>query len=89
MQRPDVRRTSLESQQAGGEFAEFLKTLKKPTALDVSKQVRSFIERIEALGEILVEEYSDHVVNFYQHMSDRAATNSLYKGQETLSLQVL
>ena len=35
----EARRTSLESQKVGGEFAEFLKTLSKLAALDVSKQV--------------------------------------------------
>ena len=38
----ESRRTSIESQQVGGEFAEFLKTLNKNAALDVSKQVRIF-----------------------------------------------
>ncbi len=33
------RRSSIESQQVGGEFADFLKTLKKSAALDISKQV--------------------------------------------------
>ena len=33
------RSTSLESQQVGGEFAEFLKKLEKKAALDTSKQV--------------------------------------------------
>ncbi len=37
----ESRRTSIESQQVGGEFAEFLKTLNKNAALDVSKQVRN------------------------------------------------
>jgi len=75
-----VRRTSLESQQVGGEFAEFLKTLRKATALDVSKQVRAFIERLQSTGEVVVDEHSEMVLDFYQAMIDRTHTHQLYRG---------
>ena len=38
------RRISAESQKIGGEFAEFLKSMrKKPAALEISKQVTFFV----------------------------------------------
>ena len=43
----ETRRTSIESQQVGGEFAEFLKTLSKPSAIDVSKQVVIYINNFQ------------------------------------------
>ena len=42
----ETRRTSIESQQVGGEFAEFLKTLSKPSAIDISKQVMICINNL-------------------------------------------
>lgn len=74
----EARRASLESQQVGGEFTEFLKTIKKPVALDVSKKVRSFNERVQTLTEYSIEELSEMVQDFYQSMSDRFHSNPLY-----------
>jgi hypothetical protein len=43
-----VRKVSAEIQQIGEEFADFLKSLCKPeAALDASKQLRFFIEKIQ------------------------------------------
>ena len=78
----EQRRASLESQQVGGEFAEFLKTLKKPAALDVSKQVKAFIEKVQAMGEALIDDISELVQDFYQNMSDRITTHTLYRGEK-------
>lgn len=75
------RATSIESQQIGEEFAEFLKNLNvKDVALDVSKQVRAVIEKIHALGEVPIEDYSEVVVNFYQAMTDRIHTRPIFRG---------
>jgi len=75
------RATSIESQQIGEEFAEFLKSLNmSEVALDVSKQVRTIIERIQSLGEVPIEDYSEVVVNFYQAMTDRIHSKSFYRG---------
>lgn len=42
-----MRKASIESQQVGGEFADFLKSLGRPeAALDVSKDLRKFIEKL-------------------------------------------
>ena len=76
----ETRRSSIESQKVGGEFAEFLKTLRKPAALDISKQVRGFIERIQHTGDIPIEELSEMVQDFYQTLTDRLHSQSLYKG---------
>ncbi|XP_036369177.1 rab5 GDP/GTP exchange factor isoform X2 [Octopus sinensis] len=74
----EVRRASLESQQVGGEFAEFLQTLKKPVALDVSKRVRNLNERIHNLTDYSIEELSEMVQDFYQSMSDQFHGTPLY-----------
>jgi hypothetical protein len=73
--------TSIESQQVGGDFADFLRTLRRPAALDISRQVRAFIEQIQVLGEIPVDEHSEMVQDFYQKISDRLQTNTVFKGE--------
>lgn len=80
----EARRASLESQQVGGEFTEFLKTIKKPVALDVSKKVRSFNERVQTLTEYSIEELSEMVQDFYQSMSDRFHSNPLYSSKYSI-----
>ena len=40
------------------------------------------------MGEALVEETSDLVLDFYQSMSDRINTHSLYKGKVLWSVMV-
>jgi len=77
-----VRRTSAESQQVGEEFAEFLKALNRnEVALDISKQVRMIIERLQSMGEVPIDEYSEVVVSFYQAMTDRIHSKPLYSGE--------
>ena len=77
-----VRRTSAESQQVGEEFAEFLKGLNRSdVALDVSKQVRVIIERLQSMGEVPIDEYSEVVVSFYQAMTDRIHSKPMYSGE--------
>jgi len=83
-----VRRTSAESQQVGEEFAEFLKALNRnEVALDVSKQVRVIIERLQSMGEVPIDEYSEVVVSFYQAMTDRIHCKPLYSGEIVFVLQ--
>ena len=65
----------------GGEFAEFLKTLRKPAALDISKQVRSFIERMQPCGDMPIDELSETVQDFYQTLSDRLNSQTVFKGR--------
>jgi hypothetical protein len=76
------KRHSLETQQVGGEFAEFLRTaMRKQSALDVSKHVRSIIEKMQHAGELPIEDLTDIVQDFYQTMADRVQTHSVYKGR--------
>jgi len=78
-----VRRSSAESQQIGGEFAEFLKALNRnEVALDISKQVRMIIERLQSMGEVPIDEYSELVVSFYQAMTDRINSKPVYSGEK-------
>lgn len=55
--------------------------MEKKAALDVSKQVRAFIDKFVAKGEIPVAEQSEMVQDFYTEFSDRIDSNQqLYKG---------
>ncbi|KAI0212911.1 Rab5 GDP/GTP exchange factor, partial [Lamellibrachia satsuma] len=74
-----VRRASIETQHAGAEFAAFLRTLKKTTALDASKQVRAFVERVQNMAEAPIDDLSELVIAFYQAMSERVKTHALYR----------
>ncbi|XP_076453428.1 rab5 GDP/GTP exchange factor-like isoform X2 [Babylonia areolata] len=76
----ESRRSSLESQKVGGEFAEFLRTLRKPPAMEVSKMVRGFIERVQHSIDMPIDELSEMVQDFYQNLSDRMATQAVFKG---------
>ena len=66
----------------GDKFAEFLREeMEKKAALDVSKQVRAFIDKFVAKGEIPVNEQSELVQDFYTEFADRVNSNQqLYKG---------
>ena len=75
------RRASLDSQQVGEEFSGFLKTLPKQVALDITKHVRNFIEKVQANGEVPIEDISEMVQDFYQNMNDRMETHTLFKGR--------
>ena len=77
----EPRRSSLESQKVGGEFADFLKTLRKPPALEVSKIVRGFIEKIQQNLDQPVEDLSELVQDFYQILGDKMATQAVFKGK--------
>nr|KAG5690625.1 hypothetical protein BaRGS_018095 [Batillaria attramentaria] len=76
----ETRRSSIESQKVGGEFADFLKTLRKPPALEVSKLVRGFIERIQQNIDSPVEDLSEMVQDFYQNLADKMASQAVFKG---------
>ncbi|CAH1801890.1 unnamed protein product [Owenia fusiformis] len=86
---PVAKRVSVESQQVGGEFAEFLKKLRKTTALDISKQVRAFIEKIQVFADSPVEELSEMVQDFYQIITDRINTLPVYKGMDQNTIDTL
>merc|ERR1719414_1222725 len=48
---------------------------RKKAALDVSKQVRAFIDKFVAKGEIPVAEQSEMVQDFYTEFADRIMSN--------------
>jgi len=78
---PSPPRPVGESQQVGDKFADYLRTeLDKKAALDVSKQVRAFIDKFVAKGEIHAAEQSEMVQDFYTEFQDRIANNPIYRG---------
>lgn len=77
---PGTRRpTNSDTQQVGAEFAKFLQTLRKNTAVDISKHIKAIVDKIGTMTETPVEEMSEVVQDFYQMLIDRMATNQLYK----------
>uniref|UniRef100_A0A0B7ACE7 Rab5 GDP/GTP exchange factor n=1 Tax=Arion vulgaris TaxID=1028688 RepID=A0A0B7ACE7_9EUPU len=83
----EPRPASAESQKIGGEFADFLKSMKrKPAALEISKLVRGFIERVQHNNEMNIDDLSEMVQDFYGHLSDKLNAQPVFKGftQETI-----
>ncbi|KAK3793130.1 hypothetical protein RRG08_030213 [Elysia crispata] len=81
------RRISAESQKIGGEFAEFLKSMrKKPAALEISKQVRGFIERIQQNPDYSIDDLSEMVQDFYGLLLDKLNTQTVFKGLSSETL---
>ncbi|XP_013421873.1 rab5 GDP/GTP exchange factor [Lingula anatina] len=78
--REAMKRLSSESQQVGEGFADFLRNLSKPAALDVSKHIRALIEKIQQNPDVTVDEHSEIIQDFYQSMGDRLQTHPVYKG---------
>ena len=77
----ETRRSSLESQKVSGDFADFLKSLKKTPAVAVSKLVRGFFERIQHNLGSPVDELSEMVQDFYQDLGDKMATQAVFQGE--------
>ncbi|KAK0045596.1 rab5 GDP/GTP exchange factor isoform X2 [Biomphalaria pfeifferi] len=77
----EPRRISAESQKIGTEFAEFLKSIKrKPAALEISKLVRGFIERVQHNQEFSIEDLSEMVQDFYTSLNDKLNSQPVFKG---------
>ncbi|XP_012942891.1 rab5 GDP/GTP exchange factor isoform X2 [Aplysia californica] len=77
----EPRRASSESQKIGGEFAEFLRSLcRKPAAVEISKQVRGFIERIQYNQDVNILDLSEMVQDFYGILSDKLNTQPVFRG---------
>ncbi|GFN99537.1 Rab5 GDP/GTP exchange factor-like [Plakobranchus ocellatus] len=75
------RRISAESQKIGGEFADFLKSMKrKPAALEISKQVRGFIERIQQNPDSSIDDLSEMVQDFYSSLLKKLYSQPVFKG---------
>ncbi|KAK3742898.1 hypothetical protein QZH41_018928 [Actinostola sp. cb2023] len=63
------------------DFKEFLKTLKRPAAQDVSDQCKLFVQRLHNNNTLTVSEQSEMVQDFYGAMADRLESHIVFKGQ--------
>lgn len=77
--KPKHRQPSFETQQVGKDFAEFLKSLKKAAAMDVSKQINSFCDRVSQNPDMPIDEMSELVQDFYQTMAERLQTHPAFQ----------
>lgn len=77
-----TRKSNAESQQIGGEFADFLRNLgNQEVVLDISKNVKAIIEKLQMMGDSPIEDFSEFVINFYQAIGDRMHSKAIYKSE--------
>ena len=69
---------------ASDAFVEFLKTLSKPMAVDISRHINSFAARMVAMCDAgaSVDELSETTKVFYQTLGDRFKNHPTFGGEE-------
>ncbi|KAG0725321.1 Rab5 GDP/GTP exchange factor [Chionoecetes opilio] len=78
-----VRQLSMESQGAGQQYNEFLKTLSKDVQCGVSKLINTFLEKMLRVVEFQsVDECSEQIQDFYTTMNDMITQQPVYIGLE-------
>ncbi|XP_050728313.1 rab5 GDP/GTP exchange factor-like [Eriocheir sinensis] len=76
-----MRQLSMESQGAGQQFNDFLKTLSKDIQSGVSKLINSFLEKMLKVVEFQsVDESSEQIQDFYTTMNDMITQQPAYQG---------
>ncbi|KXJ19689.1 rab5 GDP/GTP exchange factor [Exaiptasia diaphana] len=63
------------------DFKEFLKTLRRPAAHDVSEQCKSFVQQVYDNKTLSVSQQSEMVQDFYGAMADRLESHLIFKDQ--------
>ena len=62
--------------------------MEKKTTLDVSKQVRAFIDKFVAKGEIGVTEQSEMVQDFYAEFQERIKLDFFYQTNDFITSEI-
>uniref|UniRef100_A0A0P4VZ61 Rab5 GDP/GTP exchange factor n=1 Tax=Scylla olivacea TaxID=85551 RepID=A0A0P4VZ61_SCYOL len=76
-----VRQLSMESQGAGQQFNEFLKSLNKDVQCGVGKLINSFLEKMLRVVEFqAVDESSEQIQDLYTTMNDMITQQPVYEG---------
>ncbi|THD20741.1 hypothetical protein D915_008515 [Fasciola hepatica] len=66
--------------QAATEFNSFLSTLRATVSADISRMVYKLLEELDTMAGSHINQYSVVVQNFYQNVSDRISSSTLYTG---------
>ncbi|TPP56118.1 hypothetical protein FGIG_07566 [Fasciola gigantica] len=66
--------------QAAAEFNSFLSTLRATVSADISRMVYKLLEELDTMAGSHINQYSVVVQNFYQNVSDRISSSTLYAG---------
>ncbi|XP_076069333.1 rabaptin-5-associated exchange factor for Rab5 isoform X2 [Oratosquilla oratoria] len=75
-----TRQLSFESQRAGQEFSDFLKTLDKTTQQWISSQIKEYIDKmIRTVDNLTVDEAGEDVHDFYNMINDMLQTQPQFQ----------
>ncbi|KAG1673502.1 Rab5 GDP/GTP exchange factor [Nymphon striatum] len=85
----EQRQTSFESQQVTKEFSDFLKTLSKPAAQDISRQIELFIDKVHKNSHLATEDIGYLVQDFYGAMTERLESHQIFQGSTTEVIEKL
>ncbi|CAG0900690.1 unnamed protein product [Darwinula stevensoni] len=77
--RSQLRDVSEESREVTRSFDEFLRKLNQPASEDISKHIKTFLERtLRVMLDSNLDDLAEHIQNFYQSMSEKLASHPAF-----------